>query len=408
VGLALVAPEAFGADTRYQIRRIFTYGETVGGVQTKLFTVVGPLNDFGQFAFSSESGTSDGTLFQYDQGTFTPVLVPGGDAPGGTWPRRGTVLGYPDMDRYGNVVFASGVTRGGVTSNAIWRWDHAARKVEAVALQGMVASDNLEVRSGGHGPAINDEGEIAFVAQVKDTAGITRRGAFFRGRDGQLQTIWPPKGEWKNAGERDAFGVTLNNAGMVMLSAELRGKDRWDVFLWEKGQLTPVALTGGEAPGGGKIDNADWAWLNEKDRSILVGLYLDQKDNPCALYRWADGKLTPVLLPGREMPGGGEFGIKSDNLFPYNFVSRGNNSGRHAFIAMLKDGSTGAYLLEPNGTLSLILKSGMTTEWGVVQSLRRPTGDGYGVGLNNKGEVLVIAKIEGARPMLLLLTPVAP
>jgi hypothetical protein len=88
--------------------------------------------------------------------------------------------------------------------------------------------------------------------------------------------------------------------------------------------------------------------------------------------------------------------------------------GQHAFIATLTDGARAAYLMDADGKLSLILKSGTATELGKVTQLGRNTfvagltRGGQGVGLNSQGQEALPVQIEGGPFTIVLLTPAAP
>ncbi len=81
----------------------------------------------------------------------------------------------------------------------------------------------------------------------------------------------------------------------------------------------------------------------------------------------------------------------------------------------LQDGSTAAYLLEPDGTVKPILKSGQVTELGKITLIgvsSRPAAGlirgGYGIGLNRQGQVALNVSIDGGPTMLVLLTANVP
>jgi hypothetical protein len=65
--------------------------------------------------------------------------------------------------------------------------------------------------------------------------------------------------------------------------------------------------------------------------------------------------------------------------------------------------------MEADGTLSLILKSGQTTELGQIQRVGNGTSArSKGIGLNSKGQVALIVEVAGGPETLVLLTPTAP
>jgi hypothetical protein len=66
---------------------------------------------------------------------------------------------------------------------------------------------------------------------------------------------------------------------------------------WENGALTPLALVGGEAPGGGKIMRVTGVRLNNQNRTALLALHVSTTPAQAGLYRFAAGQLTSVRRP---------------------------------------------------------------------------------------------------------------
>lgn len=123
---------------------------------------------------------------------------------------------------------------------------------------------------------------------------------------------------------------------------------------------------------------------------------------------FADGKVSTLLLPEQEMPGGGRFqNIEAADRSVYKAVSKEDSQGRHAFIATLEDGATGAYLLDADGKISLLLKTGQATNLGTVTHLGRGASS-WGIALNGRGQVALSARIENDTPTLRLLGTAAP
>ena len=153
--------------------------------------------------------------------------------------------------------------------------------------------------------------------------------------------------------------------------------------------------------------------VNNRNREVLVALH--QSDSPAAagLYRYSSGQLTPILLPGQDLPDGGK--LKTVREYTSGdiartagrHISRANELGQYAFLAQLEGGDVGVYLLNVDGKLSLILKSGMTTDLGPVTHIN-PVADAVGVGLNSQGQVVVSVRIAKGPETLVLLTPTTP
>jgi hypothetical protein len=167
-----------------------------------------------------------------------------------------------------------------------------------------------------------------------------------------------------------------------------------------------VVIDGQEGPDGGKLTIAGHA-LNNKNRAVLIAASLDHQPGQFGLYRFAEGKLTSLIVPGDDMPEGGKLKtVRTWNGIAIFNISTANAAGQHAFVAELQDGSTAAYRLDQDGTLTLILKSGAVTDLGTIAEIG---GMWFGVGLNTKGEVALPVRMAGETGyQVILLTPLVP
>jgi hypothetical protein len=292
------------------------------------------------------------------------------------------------INQHGNAVFAT-ANPAGTSGLGIYRLDDQTRQITPVARKGMSALSNLAFEDAGFWfPTINNHDEIVFPASVKTAAGKTNRGIFFRGADSQLQAVALPDDPLPGGGKLlDASAPTINDAGVVSFLATKASSSTTNVYLWEKGALMLIA--GPSATGPVKVNNPIAAYVNNKNSKVLV------VGSPSNLYLWSNGALTPVAVRGQTMPGGGQL----RDIIPW--VSFANESGQHAFLARLMDQSTAAYRMEADGTLSLILKSGTTTELGTITQV----GGSGNIALNSKGQVAVAVQIAGKPDALVLLTP---
>src|SRR5262249_9025727 len=110
---------------------------------------------------------------------------------------------------------------------------------------------------------------------------------------------------------------------------------------------------------------------------------------------FANGALTPVIVPGQDMPEG-------EKLLNMGAMSRENKDGQRAFIGSLKTGARSVYLLDATGTVSLVLKKGAITDLGKITQMGDPSP---GIALNDSGQIALNVGIEGAATTLILLTP---
>ncbi len=101
------------------------------------------------------------------------------------------------------------------------------------------------------------------------------------------------------------------------------------------------------------------------------------------------------------MQGGGQLTSITDQS-----VSSPNNRGQHVFYGLLQENgtnATAAYLMDADGSVALVLKSGTTTDLGLIT--RVGNADGAGTALNNNGQVALILKSNSNPTAVAVLTP---
>jgi hypothetical protein len=415
LGLLFLVPGPTRADAPYRIEPILRLGDAVGSLRIDGHFDIGALNDRGQIIFVTENPDGAEVLLQYAEGKITPIVVGGADAGplGGQWGTNNGIEAPVNMNQLGSVVFATDLTVGDNTDVQTFLWDYPAQKPTRVARKGMPAAQNVTLETGGSAtPAINNRNEIALVAAVRNAAGQVQDGVFFVGQDGKLQPVALPDQQLPDGVKIvHADEATLNDAGVVAFLVQRQGNGAHmeSAYVWENGTLTPMAVVGQNAPGGGKLFTAWGALVNNKNRSVVVAARLNDNKGPDALYRFADGKLVPIVVPGQAMPGGGKFKTLQVDRDGIGFA---NELGQHPVLAVLEDQSTALYRLEPDGQLALILKSGTATALGKVTHVgvgvpsKEP--EGVGAGLNARGQMVVNVKFNGGVTTLVLLTPSAP
>jgi hypothetical protein len=302
------------------------------------------------------------------------------------------------MNQLGDLVFTAGINMPAPPGLSTYLWSRSTHQVSAVALTGSHAFGNMTFENGGASlPAINNHGDIAFLAELRDPAGAIRRSLFFRRPDGPLLPIalpdqWPPlSGNIVPL----LFPISLNDADTVAFVGGRGDGAGTSGFLWDSGTIKPVAVAGTDAPGGGKIDFVLGVWVNNKNRSVLVAATLDSDTDGLNLYRFSNGKLIPVAVRGQAMPDSGSLRHVID-------ASDANEAGQHVVVAQLEDFRTALYLLDADGTLHLILVDDPAAGPGKVAEIMS-----NGAGLNTQGQVAVDVQYAGDIELTLaLLTPV--
>lgn len=401
VGLVLLASAAARAAGSYRLQPIVRLGDKIGDAKIKIGHSLwaGSLNDSGQLVFVTGSVAGSPLLVQYAEGKFTPIIVAGQDGPIGKWPPIAILWSPVSMNQAGNLVFSMQDQQSGMPLGT-FRWDAKSRRVTPIALKGMPAVNNLTFASGGGPvPVINNRSEVVFVADVPNSTGEAKSGIFFLGQDGKLQAVALPD-QTLPSGDRiaSASNPSLNDAGVVAFLAVRKGETTASAYVWEKGEITPVAVAGTPLPDKSKLPGVLGVRVNNKNRGVLVEAPVKTATGAHALYLWADNKLSAVAVPGQEMPGGGKLHSVEGQ------VGYANDAGQCAFLANLVGRDTAAYLLEPDGKLSLILKSGATAEPGQITRVGETIASG--IALNNKGQITVTVTIASVRgDVLALLTP---
>jgi hypothetical protein len=267
----------------------------------------------------------------------------------------------------------------------------------------MPAVNNLSFEDGGATvPVINNHGEIAIAAPVKNAAGKPALGVFLILPDGKIRSVALPDQDLAGGKVQDAGLPSINDAGVVGFLTARTSQPPTGAYLWEQGAITPVAVVDTETTSGAKVREISGLWVNNRNNTALVAAAVRGKTGH-GLYRYREGKLSPLVVRDQEMPGGGQFAQLAGGS---EVVSWANEAGQHAFYAQLRDGSRAAYLLNADGTLALVIKSGAATSIGTITRIAPPQS--FGIALNSQGEVALPVQLDGGAAAVLLLTPATP
>jgi hypothetical protein len=403
----------------YSILPVAHFGDLVGSARIQSGVdgdfEIGSLINNGAISFVTKNTAGGEMLAVYAGGALAPVVVGGGPAFNGLWPTAVGVLSPVSMNQTGNIAFVADQSAGFFNGPGAFMWDATKKQFVPVAVHGMPLTFNLTFDDGSDWvTAINDNNEIAFVATVEGSASPALSGDFFRNRAGTVLAVALPDGVLGDGSQiLDACHPSLNNQDIIAFS--VRRKNDADLanscYLWQQGVTSPVAKVGTTLPGGIRLANVVGNWVNNANSSVLLAVQTgpplnepsmnpDSLERPTSLYLWNNGVFTPVAVPGQSMPDGSKFVSVQD--FGVSFA---NDLGQHAFLAILDDGSTAAYLMTADGTLSLIMKSGTSTTLGTVQNVGEGAGTSSGVALNKSGQVTFTAQINNGVDTIVLLTP---
>jgi hypothetical protein len=311
---------------------------------------VGTLNDNAQLTFVTRNSAGGEILGLYSEGAWMPLLAGGSSSPTGPWPADVILLSPVSMNQAGNIAFT-------VSSDALdspgaetFLWDASTQQSSHLAKNGQVVTFAATWDRGGDWvTAINNSGDVAYVAGTQDPKSQGRGGIFYRPAGGQSVTVSLPDDPIEDGRTMiDASDPYLNDHGIVTFTARRSGdpQDASSAYRWEAGARAPIALVGADLPGGHKVANVLRAWANNKNSNILLALNADfagdsdQVEAPISLYLWADGVFTPVAVPGQTMPDGSkllsvqDFGVSRKSVSGWTSICAASATCPELFSAI--------------------------------------------------------------------------
>ncbi|MBI4605745.1 MAG: hypothetical protein HY721_27580 [Planctomycetes bacterium] len=373
-------------------RRLARFGIPAegGGIYGKTFRGPISLNDAGEvaFIFTLEGGDRSTGVYRFSPSTgqITAVMVPGQPVP-----RGGTFLGgnhHPTINNLGQIVFPAWIEDpsfgadvppgvGGLGCGILLAGPSPDNEIAPVIRPGDPAPGGKTFDFAVN-PSINDLGDIAFGAHVKEdeciSAGsriVCAESVYLRKASGETISIAHQGEDAPGGGKyRLAFGPLVNNQGQVLFIGDLTpAPDKLKclgVFLFTEGQVLPIARPtdcgnpGTPMPGGGRFVTTgrvvSSAWLNHRgDVSFTATLdsgrdtdgdgQVDVPDQ--GLFLWSKGVLRAVARTGSMIPEAGELAVlmppslmpRYPKDFPWPFSGALlNDRGQILFTAALQDG----------------------------------------------------------------------
>jgi hypothetical protein len=294
---------------------------------------VAPVNARRQVVFYAtvlHAPARDG-IFLVDGGHVTKVAAFGDNLPGG-----GALAGFgahplPALNSAGHVAFGAQVV-GGRTTEGIFL--AGADGLQAIAVAGDDAPGvPLGVLVGFDAPALNDNDELAFVANVRRGRDMLDVLYFWNGR--RLQRL-VAEGDrlLRIGGAMDKIGEpALNNSGVIAFPAAIfKGPALGGIFVAGARDLRLVVGTGDQAPGGAMILRFSERVAIDDEDGIAFGTHLG-KDGVTreAVLRAGPEGLAELAVEGAPAPGGGRYA----GFGPWPTVGP---DGMTAFIAALDGG----------------------------------------------------------------------
>ena len=263
--------------------------------------VVAPVNARGQVAFYATVLRAPGRegIFLAEAGRVTKVAAFGDALPGG-----GTIAGFaadplPALNAAGHVAFVAQIAGGRATEGVFLAGDNG---LQVIALAGDDAPGvPAGVLVGFNAPALNDNDELAFVANVRrgrDTLDVLY---FWNGR--RLQRL-VAEGELllRIGGTMDKIGEpALNNAGVVAFPAAiLKGPVLGGIFVAGARNLRLLVGAGDRTPSGAMVLRFSERVAIDDEDSIAFGAYLGGDGGAReAVLRTGPEGLTEIAVEGR-------------------------------------------------------------------------------------------------------------
>ncbi len=234
------------------------------------------------------------------------------------------------LNAQGAVAFVAALSGGRATGGVFVA---GGRKLEPVALSGGPAPDIAAgTLTSFEGPALNDAGDVAFLAAVRRARGSS--DAIFVHRGGVLHKLVAAGDDAPGGGAFSGLGApAINNHGAIAFPAIVeQGPVLGGLYLAEEGQVRLVLGAGNPAPSGGIFAKfSEQVAINDAG-TIAFSAILRQGGPQSGVFFLDDGTARAVAATGDPAPGGGSFAA-----FPSPPAL--SQSGTTAFVAAVDGGS---------------------------------------------------------------------
>ena len=332
-------PEELLVPEHGALRAVVRSGDTApGGGRFDRFGVasqpiVAPVNARGQVAFYAtvlHAAAREG-IFLVKGGHVTKVASFGDDLPGGGTLAEFAKQPLPSLNSAGHVAFAAQIAGGRATEGVFLAGVDGLR---AIALAGDDAPGlPTGVLVGFDTPALNDNDELAFVANVRRGRDMLDVLYFWNGR--RLQRLMA-EGDLllRIGGKMDKIGApALNNGGVIAFPAEIfRGPALGGIFVAGARDLRLLVRAGDQTPGGAMILRFSERVAIDDEDGIAFGAYLGKDGGTReAVLRGEPDGLAEIAVEGAPAPGGGSYA----GFGPWPTTAP---DGETAFIAALDGG----------------------------------------------------------------------
>ena len=270
--------------------------------------VVAPVNTRGQVAFYAtvlHAAAREGIFLAAQGGHVTKVATFGDDLPGGGTLAEFAAQPLPSLNSAGHVAFTAEIAGGRATEGVFLA---GADGLRAIALAGDDAPGvPTGVLVGFDAPALNDNDELTFVANVRRGRDMLDVLYFWNGR--RLQRM-VAEGDLllRIGGKMDKIGApALNNGGVIAFPAAIfRGPALGGIFVAGARDLRLLVGAGDQVPGGAMILRFSERVAVDDEDGIAFGAYLG-RDNITreAVLRMGPDGLAEIAVESAPAPGSG-------------------------------------------------------------------------------------------------------
>ncbi len=295
--------------------------------------IVAPVNARGQVAFYAtvlRAPAREGIFLAAD-GSVTKVVAFGDTVPGGGTFAEFAAHPLPALNAAGHVAFGAHIAGGRATEGVFLAGEDG---LQVIALAGDDAPGMpTGVLVGFDAPALNDNDELAFVANVRRGRDALDVLYFWNGR--RLQRV-AAEGDrlLRIGGTMDKIGApALNNSGVIAFPAAIfRGPNLGGIFVAGARDLRLLVGAGDRTPNGAMILRFSERVAIDDQDGVAFGAYLggDGVAREAVLRTVPEG-VVEVAVEGTDAPGGGRYA----GFGPWPTVGPG---GVTAFIAALDGG----------------------------------------------------------------------
>jgi len=355
--------------------------------------------------------------------TYTKIAALGETAPGGAQYFFDFEPGQ--INNRGDVIYVADLSTDGVNDIGEGVFLRSHGQISALALPGLPAPGGGAFAFALSPTGVNDEGDAAaamllnpFTLPVGLNGGLYRYSAAKKSLSAvvvPLVTVAPGSGTFQGV----SFETSINNPGDICFAAIIpttagivpaQGLGMGIFVANKPGRISSVVMPGDSAPGGGRFDFAEVAWINARG-DVAFGAHIAGEEcvgfNPPTLENQSgrifcgdnvylrkapSGQIISIAHQGDAAPGGG--------VFRHAWGPIVNDNGQILFVGDLTvappdnpnlfDVSQGLYLF--NGSLTVpVVRPGDALPDGTMKTVSDSVNGHH---LNNRGEISFLAALN--------------